>query len=338
MSLFIKAGKEKSDLKINHENNKKIKIYISRLWDSYGMLLVFMLIFIASVLFVPNFATFINMKGLGLSVSLSGMVACGMLFCLAAGDFDLSVASVIACAGVTTAVVINFSENLWLGIFAGLMLGALSGLLNGFVIARLKINALITTLATMQIVRGLAYIISDGKSVGIENESFFILGYANWFAIPVPIWLMVICFIIFAFLLNKTTFGRNTLAIGGNEEAARLAGVPVVRTKIIIFVLSGVVSAAAGIILASRMTSGQPMTSVGYELIVISACVLGGVSLKGGVGKVSWIIAGVLILGTVENAMNLLNVSPFSQYVVRGFILLAAVIFDRYKQKMKHNL
>ncbi|KDS99883.1 arabinose import ATP-binding AraG domain protein [Escherichia coli 2-011-08_S3_C1] len=295
-------------------------------------------LFIACAIFVPNFATFINMKGLGLAISMSGMVACGMLFCLASGDFDLSVASVIACAGVTTAVVINLTESLWIGVAAGLLLGILCGLVNGFVIAKLKINALITTLATMQIVRGLAYIISDGKAVGIEDESFFALGYANWFGLPAPIWLTVACLIIFGLLLNKTTFGRNTLAIGGNEEAARLAGVPVVRTKIIIFVLSGLVSAIAGIILASRMTSGQPMTSIGYELIVISACVLGGVSLKGGIGKISYVVAGILILGTVENAMNLLNISPFAQYVVRGLILLAAVIFDRYKQKAKRTV
>ena len=172
-------------------------------------------------------------------------------------------------------------------------------------------------------------------AVSIEDERFFTLGYANWFGLPAPIWLTVACLVVFGLLLNKTTFGRNTLAIGGNEEAARLAGVPVVRTKIIIFVLSGLVSAAAGIIRASRMTSGQPMTSIGYELIVISACVLGGVSLKGGIGKISYVVAGILILGTVENAMNLLNISPFSQYVVRGVILLAAVIFDRYKQKAK---
>ena len=241
-------------------------------------------------------------------------------------------------AGVTTAVVINLTESLWIGVAAGLLLGVLCGLVNGFVIAKLKINALITTLATMQIVRGLAYIISDGKAVGIEDESFFALGYANWFGLPAPIWLTVACLIIFGLLLNKTTFGRNTLAIGGNEEAARLAGVPVVRTKIIIFVLSGLVSAIAGIILASRMTSGQPMTSIGYELIVISACVLGGVSLKGGIGKISYVVAGILILGTVENAMNLLNISPFAQYVVRGLILLAAVIFDRYKQKAKRTV
>ena len=268
----------------------------ARIWDQFGMLVVFAVLFIGCVIFVPNFASFVNMKGLGLAISMSGMVACGMLFCLASGDFDLSVASVIACAGVTTAVVINLSESLWLGIAAGLLLGAVSGLVNGFVIARLKINALITTLATMQIVRGLAYIISDGKAVGIEDERFFTLGYANWFGLPAPIWLTVACLVVFGLLLNKTTFGRNTLAIGGNA---------------------------------------QPMTSIGYELIVISACVLGGVSLKGGIGKISYVVAGILILGTVENAMNLLNISPFSQYVVRGVILLAAVIFDRYKQKAK---
>lgn len=309
-----------------------------RVWDNFGMLVVFVALFIACSIFVPNFASFINMKGLGLAISMSGIVACGMLFCLASGDFDLSVASVIACAGVTTAVVINDTESLWLGVAAGLVLGVLCGLVNGFVIAKLKINALITTLATMQIVRGLAYIISDGKAVGIEDERFFVLGYANWLGLPAPIWIMALCMVIFGFLLNRTTFGRNTLAIGGNEEAARLAGVPVVRTKIIIFILSGLVSAVAGIILASRMTSGQPMTSLGYELIVISACVLGGVSMKGGIGKISYVVAGVLILGTVENAMNLLNISPFSQYVVRGVILLAAVIFDRYKQKAKRTV
>lgn len=237
----------------------KSALSFGRIWDQYGMLVVFAALFLACAIFVPNFATFINMKGLGLAISMSGMVACGMLFCLASGDFDLSVASVIACAGVTTAVVINMTESLWIGVLAGLLLGVISGLVNGFVIARLKINALITTLATMQIVRGLAYIISDGKAVGIEDERFFTLGYANWLGLPAPIWLTVACLILFGFLLNRTTFGRNTLAIGGNEEAARLAGVPVVRTKIIIFVLSGLVSAAAGIILASRMTSGQPM-------------------------------------------------------------------------------
>lgn len=315
-------------------NNEKAKssFNFSRIWEKFGMLMVFAVLFLLCSLFVPYFATFINMKGLGLAISMSGMVACAMLFCLACGDLDLSIASIIACSGVVTAVAINATESVGLGIVAGLLSGVVFGFINGFVIAKLQINALITTLATMQIARGLGYIISDGKAVGITEESFFTLGNSSALGIPTPIWLTCITFAIFAFLLNKTVYGRNTLAIGGNEEAARLAGVNVVKTKIIIFTMSGFISALAGVILAARMTSGQPMTSVGFELVVISACVLGGVSLKGGIGKVSYVIAGVLILGTVENAMNLLNMSPFSQYVVRGMILLAAVIFDRYKQ------
>lgn len=306
---------------------------LNKVWNSYGMLLVFFVLFSLSCLFIPNFATVINMKGLGLAISMSGMVACGMLFCLAAGEIDLSVASVIACAGVVSAVVMNVTHSIFLGVSAGLGIGIAVGFLNGFVIAKLKINSLITTLATMQIARGLGYIISDGKAVGISEEKFFNLGYQSVLGIPLPIWFTIICIIIFGLLLSKTTYGRNTLAIGGNEEASRLAGINVERTKLIIFILSGFVSALAGVILAARMTSGQPMTSIGFELVAISACVLGGVSLTGGVAKISFIVAGVLILGTIENAMNLLNISPFAQYVVRGLILLIAVVFDKYKQK-----
>lgn len=317
---------------VNSMEKRNVSL-LNKIWNSYGMLLIFFVIFIASCIFIPNFATAINMKGLGLAISMSGMVACGMLFCLAAGEIDLSVASVIACAGVVTAVVLNQTQNIFFGVSAGLGLGALIGLINGLVIAKLKINSLITTLATMQIARGLGYIISDGKAVGITTEEFFDIGYEAIFGIPLPIIFTIICIAIFGFLLSKTTYGRNTLAIGGNEEASHLAGINVDRTKLIIFVLSGLVSALAGVILAARMTSGQPMTSIGFELVAISACVLGGVSLNGGVAKISFIIAGVLILGTIENAMNLLNISPFAQYVVRGLILLIAVIFDKYKQK-----
>jgi len=310
-------------------------LQIARIWDQYGMLVIFAILFLFASLLIPNFASLINMKGLGLAVSMSGMVACGMLFCLAAGEFDMSVGSIVACSGVTCAVAINATESITMGVLAGLGVGMLFGLINGIVVAKFKINALITTLATMQMARGMGYIISDGKAVGIVEESFFDIGNSAMLGVPTPVWITILCFVLFGLLLNKTTFGRNTLSMGGNEEASRLAGVNVVRTKIIIFTMTGMISALAGIILASRMTSGQPMTSIGFELIVISSCVLGGVSMKGGIGKISYVIAGVLILGLMENAMNLLNISPFAQYVVRGLILLAAVLFDRYKQVRK---
>ncbi|CAJ1778609.1 L-arabinose transport system permease protein AraH [Aeromonas salmonicida] len=305
------------------------RVQLARVWDQYGMLVIFAILFLLACVLIPNFASLINMRGLGLAVSMSGMVACGMLFCLASGEFDMSVGSVVACSGVACAVGINATESITVGILAGMSVGVLFGLINGIVVAKFKINALITTLATMQMARGVGYIISDGKAVGIVEEGFFELGSSALLGIPTPIWLTALCFVLFGLLLNKTTFGRNTLAMGGNEEAARLAGVNVVRTKIIIFTMTGLIASIAGIILASRMTS------IGFELVVISACVLGGVSMKGGIGKISYIIAGVLILGLMENAMNLLNISPFAQYVVRGLILLAAVLFDRYKQVRK---
>ena len=304
------------------------------LWDRAGMLVVFLILFAGCSLFVENFFGRFNMMvNLPLSVSMIGMVSCTMLFCLASGHFDLSIGSVVACAGVLAAVVMNKTGSIAVGIAAGVLAGGLVGLVNGFVIAKFKINALITTLATMEIVRGLAYDISGGTAVSIRQEKFFRLGQSMPLGIPTPVWITIACFIVFGFLLNKTTFGRNTLAIGGNEEASRLAGIAVDRVKIIIFVAQGLMAGFAGVVLASRLTSGQPMTSQGFELAVISACVLGGVSLTGGVGSILFVICGVLIMGTVQDAMSLLNIRSFHQYEVRGLVLLGAVLFDRFKQR-----
>jgi len=303
------------------------------LFDKAGMLIVLALLFLACSIWVPNFSSWVNVKGLGLSVSTIGIVSCSMLFCLASGDFDLSVGSVVACAGVVAAVVMAKTGSITAGVLAALALGLAVGFVNGFVLAQLKINALITTLATMQIVKGLSYIISGGSPVSIVRPEFYSLGITSFWGLPTPVWIMIACFVVFGFVLDRTTFGRNSLAIGGNFEAGRLAGIAVVRTKIVIFCLVGLMSAFAGIISAARMTSGQPLPPAAFELQVIAACVLGGVSLTGGIGNIWYVIAGVLIMGIVENAMNLLNVPTFYQNVARGVILLIAVLIDRVKQK-----
>ncbi|MBL9208781.1 MAG: L-arabinose ABC transporter permease AraH [Opitutaceae bacterium] len=304
-----------------------------RIWDSAGMLLVLAGLFLVCSLFVDNFLTVTNLRGLALAVATIGMVACTMMFCLAAGDFDLSVGSIVAFGGVLGATVMNATGSVTLGVAAALVSGALIGFFNGVVVARLGVNALITTLASMQVVRGLGFIVSDGRAVGVRTDAFFALGNTAWLGVPVPVWLTAACFVIFGGLLNQTVFGRDTLAIGGNKEAAHLAGVPVIRVKITLFTLQGLVAAFAGLVLAARMTSGQPNTSQGLELEVISACVLGGVSLSGGVARIGAVIAGVLIMGLVQNAMNLMNIAPFYQYVARGCILLGAVLLDRLKQR-----
>jgi L-arabinose transport system permease protein len=217
-------------------------------------------------------------------------------------------------------------------VFAALGGGLIIGLVNGIAVAQLKVSSLIVTLATMEIVRGLGFLVSGGEAVSIPVESFYALGSGAALGINYPIWIMLLGFVLFGVVINYTVFGRNVLAIGGNAQAARLAGTPVNRVRIIVFCIQGVIAALAGVVLASRITSGQPNASNGLELAVISACVLGGVSLSGGMASMLGVIVGVLIMGAAQNALNLLDVPTFYQYVVRGGILLAAVIFDRLRQ------
>ena len=273
------------------------------------------------------------MLGLALSISQIGMVACTMMFCLASRDFDLSVGSTIAFAGVLCAMVLNATGNTFIAIVAAVAAGAVIGFVNGVVIAYLRINALITTLATMEIVRGLGFIVSHGQAVGVSSDTFIALGGLTLLRHLAADLGHAACFIVFGVLLNQTVYGRNTLAIGGNPEASRLAGINVERTRVWIFLIQGAVTALAGVILASRITSGQPNAAQGFELNVISACVLGGVSLLGGRATISGVVIGVLIMGTVENVMNLLNIDAFYQYLVRGAILLAAVLLDQLKNR-----
>ena len=316
-------------------SNTAMSKAMKNVWENSGMLVVYVIMFILFSLFVPYFFTMRNMIGLGLSVTMIGMVASTMLFALGAGDLDLSVGSTVAFTGVVTAVVINSTGSVMLGILMGIISGAAVGAVNGVFIANFNLNPLITTLASMQIVRGLAFIVSGGRAVGIAKAEFFGLGNGAIFSVPNPIWLTIIIVAIFGVLLNNTAYGKNVLAIGGNKEAARLAGVNVKLTKNAIFILMGIVTGFAGVVLASRMTSGQPNANLGFELDVISACVLGGVSLSGGVATIGGVVVGVMIMGTVQNVLNLLNVPTFYQYVVRGIILLIAVLLDQLKQRRK---
>jgi L-arabinose transport system permease protein len=290
---------------------------------------------IALSMIAPNFLSQRNLEGLVLSVSLVGAVATTMMLVLALREVDLSVGSLVALSGVVCAATITGTGNIALGVLAGLASGLAVGLFNGFVVAKLKINSLIATLAMMEIVRGLAFLTSGGEAVPISQEGFYLLGSGELLGIGYPVWITLALFVLFGVVLNATVFGKNVLAIGGNPEAARLAGVPVDRVRIIVFAVHGLVTALAGVVLAARVTSGQPNTSLGLELQVISACVLGGVSLAGGVATIGGVIIGVLIMGAAQNALNLLNVPTFYQYVVRGGILLVAVIIDQLSQRAR---
>ncbi|MDB5785233.1 L-arabinose ABC transporter permease AraH [Caballeronia mineralivorans] len=310
----------------------------ARTWDlinKSGIVMVFVILFVVLSLTVPGFVSSRNIQGLLLSVTLIGSISVTMMFVLALGEVDLSVASIVAFAGVVASTLITATHSVTLGIAGGVLAGGAVGLVNGVLIARWKINSLIVTLAMMEVVRGLAYITSNGDAVMISEERFFDLGGGSFLGISYPIWSNIIGFVLFGFLLKKTVFGKNVLAVGGNSEAALLAGLPVMRIKITVFVLQGLVTGFAGVMLASRMSLGDPKTSVGLELGVISACVLGGVSLTGGVATISGVLVGVLIMGSVQDAMSLMNVPTFYQYLIRGGILLLAVLFDQYRRSKR---
>lgn len=305
-----------------------------KIWDRAGIFLVLLLLLIYAAVEVPHFLTANNLiYSLGLSVTTTGIVSCGMLFALAAGDFDLSVGSVAAFAGMVAAVLLGKGMGpipaVFLALFASLVIGAI----NGFVIAVCGVNALIATLATMQIVRGLAYIIDGGNSLGVSDTGFAALGTGTPLGLPMPLWVLLFCLVVFGLLLHRTVYGRNALAIGGNREAAHLAGVPTRKVQIVIFALLAMLAGLAGVVSTAQQQLGDPKSMQGLELRVISACVLGGVSLTGGIGSIGHVVVGVLIMGTVQNVMDLKDVSTFWQYVISGVILLAAVLLDRLKQR-----
>lgn len=299
-----------------------------------GMVVVLLMLVVACSVFVKGFASFENFKNLGLLIATVGMVSCTMLFCLAAGDFDLSVGSVLALGGVVAVIVSNNTGNMLLAVLAAIAVGVLVGLVNGYIIAGIGINALITTLATMQIARGATQMLTGGESLMARTPGFRTLGSSQVFGlIPIPIVIMVLVMVVFGVLLNLTVFGRETLAIGGNPDAAKLAGISLTKRKLMIFALSGSVAAFAGVVSASRLITASNNAGDKLELQAISACVLGGVSLAGGVGSISGVVVGVLIMGIVQNAMSLWSLDSFVQMVVTGVILLVAVVLDKLKSK-----
>lgn len=321
--------------------------FLSRNIEHLGMAALCALVLASACFMVDGFATAQNASGLLLAISTVGILCCSMLFCLVSGDFDLSVGSVVALSGVLAVEVTNRTGSVAVGVAAGLGAGAAVGLVNGIVVAFLRINPLITTLATMQAARGLAYIVGNGKTVsptvagfGDLGGSFQIpwghneLGEQAYLALGYPVVVLAVCLVVFGILLHLSVFGRSVLAMGGNEEAARLAGIPVRRTRMLVFVIQGAMAGLAGVLLAARLQTGDPKAELGLELKVISACVLGGVALTGGRGTILAIIWGMLIMGAVQRAMDLKQVGIYWQYLISGGILLAAVIVDRFKSKL----
>ncbi len=298
------------------------------------------LIFISLLLSIisPQFMTIDNLLSVGLQISVIALIATGQLLVIITGGIDLSVGSILAISGIITSVLLASGVPLPLAITAGILIGGFCGLINGFIIAKGKLPPFIATLGMMGVARGAALIITSGVPVFGLPLSFAAIANNKLFdIIPIPVIIVIIFAIIIHFVLNNFSFGRYTYAIGGNFEAARLAGVRVDLHLIKVYVISGLFSGLGGIILASRLSTGQPTAGSGYELDVIAACVIGGASLSGGSGTITGAMIGALIIGILRNGCNLLDISAFWQQVAIGAIIIIAVFMDQYKKKFKKN-
>ncbi len=291
---------------------------------------LFAIVLVVSIM-EPDFLTLNNLFNILRQVSINALIAFGMTFVILTGGIDLSVGSILALSSAFVAGLMTDGTSALIAVLAGLIVGAVMGALNGMVISLGKVAPFIATLATMTIFRGLTLVYTDGKPItGLSQGGWFeLFGRGYFWIFPVPVLTMLLAFAVLYFILKKTTFGRYTYAIGGNEEAAKLMGIQVNKVKIMIYSLSGLMAALAGIILTSRLNSAQPTAGTSYELDAIAAVVLGGTSLSGGRGWIVGTLIGALIIGTLNNGLNLLGVSSFFQLVVKGLVILFAVLADR---------
>nr|WP_301610892.1 ribose ABC transporter permease [Microbacterium sp. APC 3898] len=281
----------------------------------------------------PGFLSVSNLMNVLRQVSINALIAFGMTFVILTGGIDLSVGATLALTGAVTAGMMASGIDPIFAMLLGLLLGAVLGAINGFIIAKGKVAPFIATLATMTIYRGLTLVYTDGRPISGLGDSltFQMLGKGYFLGIPVPVVTMIISFGVLYFILKKTTFGRRVYAVGGNEEASILSGINADRIKIYVYSLLGLLAALASLILTSRLNSAQPTAGEMFELDAIAAVVLGGTSLTGGRGWIVGTLIGALIIGVLNNGLNLIGVPSFFQQVVKGAVILLAVLLDRKK-------
>lgn len=308
--------------------NRKLVDRVKKFKSGIG--LVVLIIFLSFM--SEYFLTVPNLLNVTRQVSINAILAFGMTFVILTGGIDLSVGSVLALSAAITAGLIDGGQSVVFSIILGLAIGSLFGFLNGIMTAKAKMPAFIVTLGMMTMARGFTMIYTGGRPISGFEKSFRFIGAGYLGKIPIPVLIMAFILIICYLILKKTPFGRYVYAIGGNENASRLSGLNTDRIKIGVYTLAGLFSAISGIILSSRLNSAQPTAGSGYELDAIAAVVLGGISLSGGQGGIIGTIIGAMIIGVLNNGLNLLNVSSFYQLVAKGAVILIAVFLDRRSQ------
>jgi ribose transport system permease protein len=313
-----------------------IRKYVDLVLREYGIAIAFVVEVLIFSQLSEYFFTTDNILNITLQISIIAIIAVGMTFVILTAGIDLSVGAIVAFTGVITTSVLKIQAPLpvafTLALAAGLVVGALSGAVAGIFITRFNITPFIVTLALMTIWRGAGYMYTDGRPVWGLPDEFSFLGSGRLLSIPVPTLLMVLVYVVAYVVLVHTRFGRHVYAVGGNKEAARLAGISTNSVIMRVYVICGTLSALSGILLASRVNSGQPNAGLSYELDVIAAVVIGGTSLFGGRGTIVGTFIGAMLIGVLRNGLNLMNVGSYVQSVVLGVVILLAVLLDQWRK------
>lgn len=315
---------------MNTETKKKSGALL--FFGKQRILFLLIVLMAGTMILIPNFGTVNNIMKVIRQVSVNGITAAGMTFVIMTSGIDISVGSILALGGMVTGMTIMAGVPLPIAILIGLLCGGITGALNGYFIAYRRMLPFVVTLGTMNIIRGFVLVISNASSIWGLPDSFLAISSNYIWIFPIPAIILVITIVLAYLILRFTSFGRRFLAVGGNEEASSLAGINTKATKMWAYIICGILSALAGIILASRLGTCQPTSGEGNELDAIAAVVVGGTSLNGGSGSVIGTLWGALIIGILNSALNQLGVQSFVQQMVSGGIILLAVLFDTIKK------
>lgn len=311
---------------------------LRKLVVDYGILLILILLCIILAIIVPSFYSFNNLITIVKQVSIVGTIALGMTFIIITGGIDLSPGSSVALVSVVSASVLTVGGgSVPTVILAGVIVGLIVGAINGILIAYVKIPPFIATLGMQQVARGVALIVSDGRTIAIDihEKSFLNIGGGNLGVIPIPVIIYLVLAFVCYFILKKTRLGKYTYAIGGNEHAAEVCGINIKKYRLIIYTIGGVLCGIAGLVLAGRTTCGNPSAGLNYEFDAITGAVIGGTSLSGGVGTIAGTIVGSLIIGVLNNGLSMMGVSPYWQQIAKGMLIVLAVVLDIYKVQLR---
>lgn len=301
-------------------------------YEQFTLILTLLVLCICMSFLSSKFLTSSNIINILRQSSQYGICAIGMVMVILLGGIDLSVGSVQALAGVASVVVLNQTNSIFLAVGTGVLVGAVVGLTNSLIITKMNITPLICTLGTMSIISGIALVSTKAVSFQVTNKTFMKLGMGRIGIIPIPVIILAVLIIIFHFILKHTVFGRYIYAIGGNKDAAALTGIPVDKIIIVTYVISGMLTGLSAVILSARLGSGQPTAGTGFEMSVIAAVIIGGVSLSGGKGSLSGAMIGVVTLYVLTNGMVLMDVSSFWQDIMRGMLIILAVYIDERRK------